>query len=242
MAHMRRARFPIGEKDIDDLVVREGERLLRWEELFSSPAPVEIEIGSGKGGFLLTEAARRPERNFLGIERRVSHLRVCAERAVRRGLRNLRLLRANAVEILWARIPPASVAAFHVYYPDPWWKARHKKRRIFTPDFIADLARALVPGGELRMATDVEEYFEQIVRLAAESGLFDAAQPTAEEFGTPDEPLTSYQAKYLRLGRPIHAALFRSNGTPAPPTPAPRERMRLLKERRRAERGAMAEG
>lgn len=213
----------------------DDERLV-WEDLFPRRAPVEIEVGSGKGRYLLRAALERPQHDFLGIERRVATLGLCASRAEAMGLDNVLLLRADATRVFWSRIAAGSVRIVHVYYPDPWWKLRHRKRRLFTPDFVADVARTLSDGGELRVATDVTDYFEVIVATIAASGLFERAEAMAEEFGTPEEPLTSYQAKYARLGRGINAALYRRNGRPAPATIDPRSRLRLLKERRREER------
>src|SRR5262245_24215036 len=212
-----------------------GDAALDWRELFGGAGPVEIEIGSGKGRFLLAEAAKKKDVFFLGIEWKLSTLRLCAQRAARDGLDNVRLLRANAAEVLWSRVPAASVRAIHVYYPDPWWKARHRKRRLFSAEFVADAGRALAPAGELRVATDVGEYFVEILRVVAESGLFERAAVSESEFGTPDEPLTSYQAKYRRLGRAVHAARFVRTRAEAPRTPPPAQRQRLRREAHRAE-------
>jgi tRNA (guanine-N7-)-methyltransferase len=154
-------------------------------------------------------------------------------------------MKADASEVLWRLVPPASVAVVHVYYPDPWWKARHKKRRIFTREFVADVARTLPEGGRLRVATDVEEYFQEIVLLVEESGLFGREVSRPGEFGTPDRPLTSFQAKYAPLGRKVNGAEFIRNGVEAPSTPPPADRMRIAKERRRAEKadaGSAASG
>jgi hypothetical protein len=124
------------------------------------------------------------------------------------------------MEVLRRFIPPASVSAFHVYYPDPWWKERHRKRRVFTHAFIADLARGLVPGGELRTVTDVAEYFEEILQNIASSGLFERISLPDESWSRGGEPLTSYEAKYLHRGRRPHRAAFR-RGTSAAPPPEP---------------------
>src|SRR5262245_24525362 len=126
-------------------IVPRAPGLLDWAAIFGRAGPVEIEIGSGKGRFLLAEAERRPGTLFFGIERRAEHLRLCAARVERRGLANVRVLKADALEVLWGLVPAASADAVHVYYPDPWWKARHRKRRLFSAEFVADAARALRP-------------------------------------------------------------------------------------------------
>ena len=207
---------------------------LRVPELFERVAPLEIEVGCGKGRYLIAAAMARPDHDFLGIERKLATLRLCAGRAARRGLENVRLMKADAGTVLWGQIAPQSVAAVHVYYPDPWWKARHKKRRIFSPEFVADVARLLAKGGELRVATDVVEYFEAILEFVAASPCFERRPVAVEEFGTPEAPITTFQAKYVPLGRAINGALFVRTAAPAPETPDPRERFRILRERKRS--------
>jgi len=225
----------------DSRIVLQPAEPLDWARVFGRSGPVELEIGSGKGLFLLAEAARRPETLFFGIERRTEPLRLCAARAEKRGLENVRAMKADALEVLWGLVPPGSAEAVHVYYPDPWWKARHRKRRVFNPEFITDVARALAAGGKLKVATDVGGYFEEIVAGVAASGLFDPVEAPPGEFGTPENPLTSYQAKYLPLGRAIHGASFVRNAAVAQPTPPPRDRQRLARQRKRGKMTDMGE-
>src|SRR6185295_16004573 len=144
---------------------------LDWDAYFPDRRPVQVEVGSGKGAFLLRSAERDPGTNWVGLERRWSSLALGVERIARRGLTNALVIRCDATEVLRRFVPPGSVAAFHVYYPDPWWKARHRKRRVFNPSFVADLARGLEPGGQLRVATDVGEYFAEILDVVSASGL-----------------------------------------------------------------------
>jgi len=213
-----RGNDPGGSSQDIQVLLPPGQGPLVWGEIFPGGGPVEIEVGSGKGKFLLAEAERRPAASFLGIERRVSHLMLSARRATKRRLGNVHVMKADASEVLWRLVPAASVAVVHVYYPDPWWKARHKKRRIFTREFVADVARALPEGGRLRVATDVEEYFHEIVSLVEESGLFGREPSSPGEFGTADRPLTAFQAKYVRsAGR---STAPRSSGTGPPPSHA----------------------
>src|SRR5208337_786872 len=137
----------------------------RWESLFGTEKPVELEIGSGKGLFLASAGSARPEHNFLGIELSRKYARLAAQRVLKSGLANVRVWPGDARPLLARWIPDASVRAVHVYFPDPWWKKRHKKRRVFTAALLASVVRLLEPGGELHVATDVDEYFDVIRTL-----------------------------------------------------------------------------
>jgi tRNA (guanine-N7-)-methyltransferase len=179
----------------------------RFADLFGRSAPVEIEIGIGKGRFLLQQAAERPGVDFLGLEWSLKHLRVAKERAERRGLRNLRLYRADARHVLQELVPDASVARLHVYCPDPWPKKRHHKRRFFAPPTIPHLERVLEPGGYLHVSTDVADYFGAIREaLDGRPGLRDASDPLFPLAA--GEGKTNYEVKYLQAGRTIYRATY----------------------------------
>src|SRR5262249_50332786 len=140
---------------------------LDWRTVFGNDNPVEVEIGFGKGLYLVRVAQESPATNFLGIEVVRKYQLFTATRLAKRGLRNVRLALADARWFLKARVPPASLQAIHVYYPDPWWKKRHHKRRVFTAEFAAACERCLRPGGRLYVVTDVAEYFQLITGLVA---------------------------------------------------------------------------
>src|SRR6185312_9432534 len=131
---------------------------LDWREVFDKDRPVELEVGFGKGLFLLTAAQAHPEINFAGVEIVRKYQLFTATRLAKRDLRNVRVACADALHFLPRFVASSSVQAVHVYFPDPWWKKRHHKRRIFTPEFVAEVARVLAPGGRLLAATDVPEY------------------------------------------------------------------------------------
>jgi tRNA (guanine-N7-)-methyltransferase len=190
---------------------------LDWERLFAVPRPVQVEIGSGKGRFLIAAAERDRTTNWVGLERRWTALALGVERIAGRGLDNALVIRCDAMQVVRRLIPPASVAGFHVYYPDPWWKARQRKRRVFNPAFVADLARGLAPAGELRLATDVAEYYEEILQVVGASGLFEPRTLTEEEWTPGGAPLTSFEAKYRAHGKTVHRAAFRRGAGAAPP-------------------------
>src|SRR5439155_6823843 len=180
---------------------------LDFPSLFGNIGPVELEIGTGKGRFILEQAAARPEVNFLGVEWSLKYLRVTKDRAERRGLRNVRLFRADARHVLQALLPDGSISRVHVYCPDPWPKKRHRKRRFFSPATLAHVARVLVPGGYLDLSTDVRWYFEGILAMLRDTAVLGESEdplfPVAGAGGR-----TSYEAKYLEAGRPIHRACY----------------------------------
>jgi tRNA (guanine-N7-)-methyltransferase len=179
-----------------------------WAGLFDNPRPVEVEVGFGKGRFLITAAERFPEVNYFGIERKLSYFRVARRRIAKRELRNVRIVNTDATAFVKERIPEASVRAFHVYFPDPWWKKRHKKRRIFTLDWVEDLARTLVPGGYLYTASDVGEYFEHIQAVINECPKFRPLDNPAERMEAAGYVPSNFEVKMAKAGHPIHRAVY----------------------------------
>lgn len=184
---------------------------LDWRRVFGRPGPVEVDIGSGKGRFLIESGRAHPERNFLGIERSLKWIRHAEERVVKSRLRNVRLVCADAAGLIAQVFPDASVSAYHLYHPDPWPKKRHHKRRIVKPEFVADLARTLERGGALSIQSDVRTLFEEIVQAVEANPDFEPVP--FEEPANPDfDGLTSFERKYLKEGRDIHRAKFRRRG------------------------------
>jgi tRNA (guanine-N7-)-methyltransferase len=171
--------------------------------LFGRTAPVEVEIGVGKGRFLRERAAAFPDRDFLGIEKSRKWLLHAEERLKKAELLNVRLAVVYAEGFLEQFIPDRSVSVYHVLFPDPWPKNRHAKRRIFQAPFLGQIARTLVPDGELHLATDYAKYFEQIMEELA------ASQDLAVETSQPGPFLSNFQAKYEKEGRPLHFARAR---------------------------------
>jgi len=168
-----------------------------WSELFPVDRPVEVEIGIGKGRFLLEVAEKRPEINHLGVEWANKYLRFAESRAQQRGLENIRFVRVDAREMM-SSIPARSVQAFYVFYPDPWPKKRHHKRRFLRDDMAAELARVLDDGGKLHVATDHQDYWEALQPVFDEHPEFERQSV----FGGPEfplgegEPLTHFEIKY----------------------------------------------
>ncbi len=178
-----------------------------WRELFPVEQPVEVEIGIGKGRFLLAAAEKRPQINHLGVEWANKYLRFAESRAQRRRLDNIRFVRVDAREMM-PSIPDRSVQTFYVFYPDPWPKKRHHKRRFLRADVAAELSRVLVDGGKLHVATDHREYWEALQPVFDEHADFErqAAFGGPEFPSTEGEPLTHFEIKYAVEERDRHRA------------------------------------
>jgi tRNA (guanine-N7-)-methyltransferase len=176
---------------------------LNLEEWLGNANPVILEIGSGKGRFLIATATERPDVNVIGIEKSLHYHRVIRDRILKRSLRNIRLINHDAFLVLREMIPDASISEIHIYFPDPWPRKKEQKRRIIRPEVLEEMRRVLVEGGWGIYVTDHQEYFE-------------AAAPHVEaEFrserripGPDDPPRTNYEAKYREEGRPIYEIRF----------------------------------
>ena len=129
---------------------------------FPAPQPVEVELGSGDGSFLASLAAQTPQHNFIGVERLLGRIRKMARKATRAGLRNLRGVRIESSYFLEYLLPPSSVTALHIYFPDPWPKRRHRHHRLINERFPALAAKVLVPRGRVYLRTDDSDYFSQM--------------------------------------------------------------------------------
>ena len=182
-------------------------RPLSWPELFGNTNPVEIEIGMGKGTFLLDQAKARPDTNFLGIEWARFFWRYASDRLRRHDCTNARTVRAEASFFLTEFVQPDSVAVLHVYFPDPWPKARHHKRRLIQPKFLPLVRRILAPGGRLQVVTDHKGYWEENI----EPSVRGAEGFTVVDYNRPDSAGegefvgTNFERKYRREGRPFYA-------------------------------------
>lgn len=174
----------------------------------------EVEIGFGKGRYLLRRAAEEPRQRFLGIEIAGEYFRLAAGRAAKRGLANLALFRGEALYLLGAVLPRGFARAVHVYFPDPWPKSRHQKRRLFDPETIDLVLGALEPGGTLSFATDFLEYGERVAEILES---YPGLEVRRLEAGWPEGPRTNYEAKYVEEGRPILRLVARWPAAVPPP-------------------------
>lgn len=191
------------------LVLAEEAKPLDLPTVFGNSREVELEIGIGKGRFMLLAASAQPERNFLGLEYARPYFEQSLARIAKRNLKNVRLAHVEAFSFIRDRLPDESLAACHIYFPDPWPKKRHHKRRTGRPEVLDQLQRVLKAGSLVRVASDHAEYAIVIRQVFTDhpgfrSVDFDAAHweiPGMDEYTT--HGVTNFEIKYRREGRPI---------------------------------------
>lgn len=183
-------------------------RRLSLAEAFGREAPVVLEIGFGMGETTATIAAAMPGTDFLGVEVYPAGVGSLLLRAEAQGLANVRVVQHDAMEVVRDMIAPDTLAGVHVFFPDPWPKARHHKRRLIRPEFVALLASRIRPGGYLHCATDWEHYAHQMLEVLSAEPLL---ENTAEGFAPRPEyrPLTKFEKRGLRLGHGVWDLVFR---------------------------------
>ncbi len=187
--------------------------------LFAREAPLEIEMGSGKGLFLASSAAGHPERLYVGIEIAHKYSRHAASRLAKRELTNAKMVHGDGIKLFKEHVPDASLAAVHVYFPDPWWKARHRKRRVVRPEFVREVERALLPGGELHFWTDVEEYYHAGLESIREATTLIGPLPVEEKIAEHDLDYRTHFERRMRLhGEAVYRSLFRKKDDRSPET------------------------
>ena len=181
-----------------------------YNTVFGRAAPLVLEIGFGNGAALAEMAEANPERDFIGIEVHkpgVGHLMRLAQQ---KKLMNLRIFCHDAIEILENNIPDNSLAAIHLFFPDPWPKKRHHKRRIVRDDFIEIISRKLKPGGYFHAATDWENYAEHMLEVLNRSKTMINTSPTSDFCNRPDyRPLTKFEKRGIRLGHNAWDLVFK---------------------------------
>ncbi len=168
-------------------------------EIFRPDRPLEVDLGSGAGKFLVGSALRFPDRNFLGIERLLGRVRKTCRAASEVGLTNLRVLRLELDYTVRYLLPENSVWRFHLNFPDPWPKRRHHTRRVVDGEFLEAIHRSLIDSGELWIKTDHEAYFQQITKAGAGSNLWQPMHWADEGY-----PLTDFEEQFLVKELPIY--------------------------------------
>lgn len=214
---LRSGRFTDAQKNaLERLYPRYG---VAWEpgrrvdsaSLFGVEAPFVVEIGFGMGLATADIAEALPDRSFLGLEVHAPGVGKLLSEIERRGLSNLRVLRHDAIEVVDSMLAPGSVDGFHIFFPDPWPKKRHHKRRLISPDFSAALAGRLKPGGYVYFVTDWAEYADAALAvLSATPGLANAYDRWADR--EPWRPVTKFEARAIHDGRPIRELKFLKSG------------------------------
>ena len=182
--------------------------VLDFEQVFGRRAPTILEIGFGMGETTARIAQEHPENNYLAIEVHTPGVGSLLKQIAENELKNLRLIQHDAVEVLEHMIAPATLSGAHIFFPDPWPKKRHHKRRLIQPGFVTLLVSRLAPRAYLHAATDWQEYAEQILAVfAGEPGLANTATGFAPR---PDyRPLTKFESRGLRLGHGVWDIIFR---------------------------------
>lgn len=180
------------------------------EKLFGRNAPLEVEVGSGKGLFIRTAAVARPDVNFLGIELAEKYAQFAAAALVRHDLKNGLMLAGDGLKVFEEFLPDASVAAVHVYFPDPWWKRRHRKRRVMRESFLRDIQRTLIDDGRLHFWTDVKEYFDVSLKLIAAVTPLEGPNVVPEtEAQHSMDYRTHFERRMRKSNLPVYRAEFR---------------------------------
>ena len=177
-----------------------------WEEVFPKHQPIEVELGSGDGSFLARWADLNRETNFLGVERLLGRLKKLDRKGQRLGLKNLRVLRFEAAYLLQYLIPPCSIQALHVYFPDPWPKRRHQDRRLIATAFALHAQTVLLPQGTVWLRTDDLDYFQQMTEV------FAAASDRFVPIETPApmaEVTTDFEREFNSRGIPTQRAGYK---------------------------------
>jgi tRNA (guanine-N7-)-methyltransferase len=183
---------------------------LNFADIFGNDHPVELEIGSGKGTFLVAIAEARPEHNYIGIEWAKQYAEFAADRLRRHNLSNTRMVYGDASWWVRCHVPDNALTALHIYFPDPWPKTRHHKRRLIQLPFLKEVHRMLIPGGKLRLVTDHADYFAHMQQtLNAQKDLvvipFDSPVPLKENAPPGSIVGTNFERKYIAEGRTFHA-------------------------------------
>lgn len=175
-------------------------------DMFDNDHPIEMEIGAGKARFLLHRARALPERNFIGFDYIWKYIKIAWQRIEKREIPNALCFKAEATEVVGHLVPDQSVSVFHIYFPDPWHKKKHHKRRLLTPDFFKLLHQRLEPGGLLEIATDNFDYLIafKAALIGAGDTLWSATRETINERIMNPEFRTNFELKYEAEGRDLY--------------------------------------
>jgi tRNA (guanine-N7-)-methyltransferase len=189
-----------------------AEGIVDFSQIFGNDAPLHIEIGSGRGTFLVSEAKAFADINFLGIEWASRYYRHAVDRMYRHNLTNVRMIRDEAADFIAEHLGDESVDRYHIYFPDPWPKKRHNKRRLVCDENVAQMIRTLKPGGVINIATDHPDYFEQMRQVLLDPEKTQIEQtPYTKPAGARGSEMagTNFERKYLVEGRKTNVIAVR---------------------------------
>lgn len=183
--------------------------LLDFDSLFGRTAPTVLEIGFGMGTSLAAMAEANPDKNYIGIEVHRPGVGALLKLVQEKQLTNIRVFNDDAVEVLQRQIPPNSLSEVYLFFPDPWHKTKHKKRRILQAEFALNIARHLQPGGRFHMATDWEDYAQHMMRVMSSLDAYENLSGDHQYTPRPDyRPLTKFEQRGQRLGHGVWDLIF----------------------------------
>ncbi|AMV34069.1 tRNA (guanine-N(7)-)-methyltransferase [Pirellula sp. SH-Sr6A] len=185
----------------------EDEQILR--DWLNTDARLELEIGSGKGLFLMNQSPQHQETRYIGLELAAKYAWECQAKVEKADLKNLRFFACDAVAVIDRDVQTDSIDAVHVYFPDPWWKAKHKKRRVLNEDSLRNIERILKPNGELHFWTDVLDYYELTLELIDQVTRLEGPLFVSEPASTHDmDYRTHFERRTRRNGLPVYRSRF----------------------------------
>jgi tRNA (guanine-N7-)-methyltransferase len=193
-----------------EIIPEDDSRALDLEAIFGRVAPLEVDLGCGDGAFLSELAAQNRDRDFLGVERMLGRIHGACKRFARLELTNARILSVDIAQAVQQLLAPGSVEVFYLLFSDPWPKRRHHDRRVFTPELLGSIARALALDGRFCIATDDTAYFEAMMQIVHRNELFALAN---EAFGS-DLPGTTFEKRFVESGLEIHRFVLRKVSAP----------------------------
>jgi tRNA (guanine-N7-)-methyltransferase len=186
-------------------VLKDHSSPVKWEDVFPQDQPIEIDVGCGRGLFMWNSSQKQPHKNFLGIEIDMKEGRRGALRLKKIEQPNARVWGGDVKLAFEKYVPAGTISAVHLYFPDPWWKSRHHKRRVFNEQFLAQVEQVLMPSGEFHLWTDVTEYWRNAATTVRGHARFEELPAPAEN--KPEHEMdyqTSYEKKKRRDGWPIY--------------------------------------
>jgi len=210
---MGRKKYHLSDVEVNQYFINISKEFnqLSFLDIFGNSNPVEIEIGFGKGSFLVEQSSRNPNKNYLGIEKEKKYSYYTASRLIKRKITNCKLMINDASKILSTYILKNSIETIHTYFPDPWWKNRHQKRRIMSHDFLYSIINSLVPGGSFKFASDVPDYYFLTLKLMENMEGLCMNSASQESSGSVNSLRTNFEKKAFDNGNSVYQVTTRKS-------------------------------